>query len=85
MRVRCAYSGCHDDIRRAGGRAMTDYNTYFGTSNLGLIVAGNPDASLLIQVVEGDNLHLFRLGQTLPTENQQNGLRRWIEQGALLN
>lgn len=82
MQVTCATASCHDDFSQAGGRRMTEHFTYFMTSNIGLIVRENPDASLLNQVLEGRNRHLYSYGRELPTNNQQEGMRRWVENGA---
>jgi hypothetical protein len=82
MQVTCATASCHDDFTQAGGRRMTEHFTYFTASNIGLVVRENPDASLLIQILEGKNYHLYNYGRELPTENQQQGMRRWVENGA---
>ena len=82
MQVTCATANCHDDFNKAGGRRMTDHFTYFTTANIGLVVRGNPDASLLNQVLEGKNRHLFNQNRELPTDNQQEGMRRWVKNGA---
>src|SRR6056300_25317 len=81
MQVTCATASCHDDFSQAGGRRMTEHFTYFTTANIGLIVRENPDASLLNQVLAGKNGHLFNYGRDLPTDNQQQGMRRWVENG----
>lgn len=85
LRVRCSNIGCHHEQTAAGGRIMTDYFWLFGSRNPGFIIAGEPDKSLFNQVVEGKNQHLLILNLVLPTENQQQGIRRWVEDGALLN
>ena len=59
VQQKCAYSGCHNDYTIAGGRRFTDYYTYFETSNLGFVIAGSPDASLFLQVMNGKNPHLL--------------------------
>lgn len=85
MQYTCATAGCHDDFSMAGGRRMTEYFTYFATYNIGLVIRGNADASLLNQILEGKNLHLYNVNRVLPTINQQEGMRRWVENGALSN
>lgn len=82
MQYTCATAGCHDDYTMAGGRRMTEYYTYFQASNIGLIISGNPDASLLNQILEGKNLHLYNYNRDIPTINQREGMRRWVLNGA---
>ncbi len=85
LKVKCAFSGCHDDVYRAGGRDMTThFQVTAATENTGLVVATNPDGSVLVQVIEGTNPHLdyYRINIT---ENQKQGVRRWILDGALNN
>lgn len=82
MQYTCATAGCHDDFTFAGGRRMTEYYTYFNSANLGLVSPSNPDASLLNQIIEGKNRHLYTVNRNLPTINQQEGMRRWVQNGA---
>jgi len=82
MQFTCATAGCHNDYSKAGGRRMTEHFTYFNTDNIGLVIRGNADASLLNQISEGKNLHLFNVNRVLPTINQQEGMRRWVENDA---
>lgn len=82
MQVTCATASCHDDYTIAGGRRMTEYYTYFESANIGLVIRGNPDASLLNQMLEGKNKHLYNFNRKLPTNNQQEGMRRWVLNGA---
>lgn len=85
VKLRCASAGCHSDYSMAAGRRMTDYNSYFETNNLGFVVPGNPDGSVLYQVMTGKNNHLEVMRIVLPTEKQKNGIYRWIKDGALMN
>lgn len=82
MQFTCATAGCHDDYTIAGGRRMTEYYTYFASANIGLVIRDNPDASLLNQIIEGKNLHLYNYNRDLPTVNQREGMRRWVLNGA---
>ncbi|MCX6146200.1 MAG: hypothetical protein NTW25_02985 [Candidatus Kapabacteria bacterium] len=85
VKQKCAYSGCHSDYSRAGGRRFTDYYTYFETANLGFVIGGNPDASLFMQVLDGRNPHLLNYRIANPTQNQIDGVKAWIKLGAILN
>lgn len=82
MQYTCATAACHDDYTRAGGIQLTEHYTYFQSSSLGLVVRENPDASRLNQIIEGKNIHLFNYNRELPTKNQQEGMRRWVLNGA---
>ncbi|MER3328227.1 MAG: hypothetical protein RIF34_01525 [Candidatus Kapaibacterium sp.] len=82
MQYTCATAACHDDFTQAGGISLTEYYTYFQSSSIGLVVRGNPDASRLIQIIEGKDIHLFIYNRELPTKNQQAGMRRWVLNGA---
>ncbi len=85
IRQKCAYSGCHSDYSRAGGRRFTDYYTYFETANLGFVIAGNPESSLFMQVMNGKNPHLTNYRIISPNQNQIDGVKLWIKAGATLN
>ncbi len=83
LKVKCALSGCHDGYNPKASD-MTDYFKLFETDNVGLIVQGNPDGSVLVQVIEGTNHHLDYYKINI-TDNQKQGIRRWIQDGALNN
>lgn len=84
MKVTCSYQGCHSNETRAGGRAMTEYYTYFETYNLGLVIPYKPDNSLLIQFLERKIQHSSIVYFTV-NQNQIRGMRKWIEEGARNN
>ena len=81
----CTLSGCHDDATRAGTLSLTSYDNTRFTSPSGTIVAGKPDASNLVFRIEG------AVGARMPptpnplNQNQINGIRAWIVEGALNN
>lgn len=83
LRVRCAYAGCHSSAHQAGGMDLTTWLSIISIG--GFINTENVDASLFLQVVNGDNPHLNNLMLIKVRDNQINGIRRWIEQGALNN
>ncbi len=80
----CSYQGCHSDETQAGGRRITDYFSYFETSNLGLIIPYKPDNSLLVQKIEGTSPHLTYVYWKI-NDNQKKGIRTWIAEGARNN
>ncbi len=82
LNFRCAYSGCHSDFHLAGGRSMASYFRLFESANLGLVIPNNSTSSVLFQIINGQNNHLYIYNLPLPTESQINGMKRWIDQGA---
>ncbi len=84
---KCTNSGCHDSESRA---ANLDLTTWAGATSDPLIVSpGFPDNSKMVWAVEGNSGASIMpppYGSVLPlTENQIEGLRTWIEEGAKAN
>lgn len=77
---RCAFSGCHDSGTRAGDLSLESYTD--ATARPGIIVPGNPDASVLVQTIEGTLPHMPPLNSPTLTDNQITGIRQWILEGA---
>lgn len=82
----CAFTGCHGpDTKEIRGFSLDDYDNFMTGASRQVIYRGDPDASPLILRVEG------KIGVRMPPDrpplnnNQINGLRRWILQGAPLN
>jgi hypothetical protein len=80
----CALAGCHD----AGTHPSPLKLTSWGEAVIaipGVVVAGQPDQSTLVFRIEG------RVGQRMPlnsnplNQNQINGIRTWIAEGARQN
>lgn len=83
--LKCNYSGCHDDGTRAGGLSFTSYiNT---TSDLSLVLPGEPQNSRLVWSIEGisGGLPMPPTGYPPMTKNQILGVRTWIKEGAKNN
>ena len=80
----CALSGCHDDGPHTSPLRLTSYGNAV-LSIPGVVVAGNPDASTLVLRIQGS------VGQRMPpntnplNQNQINGIRTWIAEGARQN
>jgi Planctomycete cytochrome C len=80
----CALSGCHGENQPAAGLRLTSYDNLMFNS-LQVVVREQPDQSILVLRIEG------RLGARMPlnrpalTQNQINGIRTWIAEGALNN
>ncbi|MCB9219878.1 MAG: hypothetical protein H6610_10525 [Ignavibacteriales bacterium] len=84
---KCTNTACHDSETRAGSLDLT---TWAGaTSNPLIISPGLPDNSKLIWAVEGNSgasLMPPPYGPVTPlTDNQIEGLRTWITEGAKAN
>ncbi|MEN3027462.1 MAG: hypothetical protein ABDH31_07165 [Chlorobiota bacterium] len=82
LRQGCSLVGCHNDGSRAGGVALEEYRHLW--ERPGLVVPGDPTASLLQQILERRIWHSPE-PLTLSTENQRRGVRRWIAEGAQNN
>ena len=78
----CATAGCHDNGTMAGGLSLTSYfNT---TNNPGIVIPGDPDASVLIQKVDGRLPHEGFVPIVI-NDNQLQGLKTWVAEGAKNN
>lgn len=80
----CAFSGCHGEVQPAAGLRLTSYDNLMFNSNQ-VVIRERPDESILVLRIEG------RLGARMPlnkpalNQNQINGIRTWIAEGALNN
>jgi hypothetical protein len=80
----CNYSGCHDGGAHQSPLKLTAYGEVVLTIP-GIVVSGQPDQSTLVFRIEG------RVGQRMPpgnnplNQNQINGIRTWIAEGAKNN
>ena len=82
----CALPMCHDDNSHAGGLSLTSYyNTVFAVP--GIVVSKDPQNSILIMKIEGRGPAGDRMppGPNALNENQINGIRTWIAEGAANN
>jgi hypothetical protein len=82
LRANCAYSGCHG-YNAAGNINMADYFTMMNVP--GLVLPGNPNGSQLNQVLEGVQPHPFDIYRGEITQNQIDGMRTWVKEGAQNN
>jgi len=79
--VGCIYSGCHDDQTRASNLSLTNYIDAT-TDQSGVIIAGNPTSSILIQRVKGTGPIMPPPPYSPLNQNQIQGLTTWIKEGA---
>lgn len=85
--LKCTNSGCHDDQSRAANLSLTSYaNT---TADLQIVVPYYPENSILVWAIEGRSASGFMPPPTAPvaplTNNQINGIKTWIKEGAKAN
>ncbi len=78
----CATYGCHDDVNRAGQLSLTSYQRLFDRP--GIVIRGNSASSVLMQKIDGRLPHSFTV-PILINENQINGIKTWIDEGAQFN
>jgi len=81
MRFTCGFGGCHNNYA-AGGLNVNDY---FNMTNYpGFIIPYNAEASVLIQILEQKLPHNPPLYLIDVNDNHRQGMRKWINEGALL-
>lgn len=81
----CVYMGCHaSDTYEQFGFSLDSYQNIF--SRPGIIIHGDPDASILVHRIEG-RFGLLRMPLNQPplTDNQIKGIKTWIKEGARAN
>ena len=87
FQVKCSFSGCHNGSDRAGGLALTNYGEV--TANISLIVPGDAETSVLYWTVSGNagtrNMPPLNSGYKPLTDEQVEGIRVWINEGARAN
>lgn len=84
LKNNCAYAGCHSTAYQEAGVVLDTYHDLFRRP--GLIVLDNPEGSELIQILEVRIPHerpYFYKGYFI--ENEINGMKTWIIEGALNN
>ncbi len=85
--VKCTNSGCHDNSTRAGNLSLTSWaNT---TADLQIVVPYHPENSILVWSIEGRSASGLMPPPTAPitplTNNQIEGIKTWIREGAQAN
>lgn len=77
----CAFTGCHNSTDRAGTLDLTSYGSLVGTP--GVVLPGKADVSTLwLRVAGASGLPRMPPGATPLNDNQINGIRTWIVEGA---
>ena len=82
----CAMSGCHSAVEPNERVRLNNYqNLRFGANGLPMIVPGSPDQSELVFRIEGRTGTRMPLNLNPLNQNQINGIRTWIAEGAREN
>ena len=80
----CALSGCPDDGPHQSDLCLTSYfNTVFRTA--GVVTPGRPELSTIVFRIEGTSGQRMPLTGPPLNQNQINGIRTWIVEGAADN
>ena len=82
----CNSTGCHNSADAAGGINLTSYSGVFASPFL--VIPFAPDESQLYLSVSGQTVNIMPppFGNTFPlNDNQINGIRVWILEGAEAN
>lgn len=84
LKSTCGLSYCHGEVAPQGNVQIYDYYTLITAYNGALVIPGNPDGSVLVQIIENRLPHTPVLSWKL-TQNQIRGIRKWILEGAKNN
>ena len=77
----CALAACHDNGSHSSALCLTSYNNaVFRTP--GVIVPGQPEVSTLVYRIEGTSGLREPRNSSPLNQNQINGIRTWIAEGA---
>jgi len=82
MTLRCATYGCHDNATRSGNLNLTTYMDM--TARPGVVIPKDSKSSLLMQRIDGRLPHPPNV-PIIINQNQLNGIKRWIDEGAKYN
>lgn len=80
----CALASCHDDGTHTSDLDLTSYSKLMFKIS-GIVVAGDPDASTLVLRIQGSVGTRMPPNANMLNDNQINGIRTWINEGAKNN
>ena len=83
LQQNCSYSPCHSGFNMAGGIVLLEYHSVIAVG--GFIVAGDPDGSRFVQILEKRLPHNRDFYRGNIKDNQIKGIRTWIKEGAINN
>ncbi len=81
----CNTAGCHNPTDMAGGYDLSSWTSIRGYPGLIDVNTTNPNldtSSILLRTLFGEEIHNAPLDVN---ENQRDGIRTWVFEGALLN
>ncbi len=83
----CALSGCHSSSERDRVKLDSYENLMFGAGNppIRVVIPGSPETSELVFRIEGRASQRMPIGRNPLNQNQINGIRAWIAEGARRN
>lgn len=82
----CALSGCHSGGESADRLKLDSYeNLRFGVRGLPVVIPGNAAQSTLVLRIQGTVGDRMPLARNPLNQNQINGIRAWINEGARRN
>ena len=80
----CTLAGCHDDGTHQSMLSLTSYdNLMYGGAQV--VVRNKPDVSMLVLRIQGSVGTRMPLNRNPLNQNQINGIRAWIGEGAQNN
>ena len=80
----CNYSGCHDDGTHQSPLKLTSWGETVTVG--GVVIPGKPDQSILVVWIEGRvGTERMPPGSQALNQNQINGIRTWVAEGAKNN
>ena len=79
----CNFAGCHDNGAHQSALVLASYGQM--TLTPGVVVPGKPDGSTLVLRIQGSVGARMPPGSYPLNQNQINGIRTWIAEGAKNN
>ncbi len=80
----CTLAGCHDDGTHQSMLSLTSYDNLMYGGAL-VVVRNKPDVSMLVLRIQGSVGTRMPLNRNPLNQNQINGIRAWIGEGAQNN
>jgi Planctomycete cytochrome C len=79
----CALPSCHSSGEGSDRVKLDNYqNLRFGVNGLPMVIPGSPDQSELVLRIEGRTGDRMPINRNPLNQNQINGIRAWIVEGA---
>jgi Planctomycete cytochrome C len=79
----CALPSCHSSGEGVDRVKLDNYqNLRFGVNGLSVVIPGSPDQSELVLRIEGRTGDRMPINRNPLNQNQINGIRTWIAEGA---